>query len=113
MKKLGTRTLLPEGQELTIASALFPSRPAVTWTTVVSPIRLARQVELCNLDELALMASRLPRGKVPSPDYVPNEVVTELARARPAMLLSVFNKCLERAFSSQVEGCEAGAFVKV
>jgi len=40
------------------------------------------------------MASRLPRGKAPGPEYVPNEVATELARARPAILLNVFNKCL-------------------
>jgi hypothetical protein len=47
----------------------------------------ALQAELFNMDELALMASRLSKGKAPGPDYVPNEVVTELARARPAMLL--------------------------
>ncbi|KAL4103526.1 hypothetical protein QTP88_018889 [Uroleucon formosanum] len=67
MKKLGAKTRLPEGQELDIANAM---------------------------DELALMASRLPGGKAPGPDYIPNEVVAELARARPAILLDLFNKCL-------------------
>ena len=94
MKKLGAKTRFPEGRELAIATALFPSQPAVTWPVGVTPTHPALQAELFNMDELALMASRLPRGKAPGPDYVPNEVVTELARARPAMLLDLFNNCL-------------------
>jgi len=94
MKRLGARTRFPEGRELAIATALFPSRPEVTWSVGVASTHPALQAELFNMDELALMASRLPRGKAPGPDYIPNEVVAELARARPAMLLDLFNKCL-------------------
>ncbi|KAL4121042.1 hypothetical protein QTP88_013627 [Uroleucon formosanum] len=94
MKKLGAKTRLPEGQELDIANALFPSRPEVTWSVGAAPAHPDLQAELFSMDELSLMASRLPGGKVPGPDYIPNEVVAELARARPAMLLDLFNKCL-------------------
>ncbi|KAL4084731.1 hypothetical protein QTP88_027651 [Uroleucon formosanum] len=94
MKKLGARTRFPEGRELAIATALFPSRPEVTWSVGVAPAHPALQAELFSMDELALMASRLPRGKAPGPDYIPHEVVAELARARPAMLLDLFNKCI-------------------
>ncbi|KAL4119434.1 hypothetical protein QTP88_012243 [Uroleucon formosanum] len=94
MKKLGAKTRLPEGQELDIANALFPSRPEVTWSVGAAPAHPDLQAELFSMDELALMASRLPGGKAPGPDYIPNEVVAELARARPAILLDLFNKCL-------------------
>lgn len=45
-------------------------------------------------DELLLTASRLPRGKAPGPDLVPNEVVTQAIKARPALFLELFNRCL-------------------
>lgn len=56
------------------------------------------------------MDFKLPRRKAPGLDYVPNEV----ARARPAMLLNVFNKYLSRDgyFPGQVEGYEVGSFVQ-
>lgn len=94
MKKLGTKTHFPEGRELAITTALFLTRPTETWTVEVPPTHPALQVELFNLDELALLASRLPKGKALGPDYVPNELVTELARARLAMLLDLYNNCL-------------------
>ncbi|KAL4091732.1 hypothetical protein QTP88_026379 [Uroleucon formosanum] len=93
MKKLGAKTRLPKGQELDIANALFPSRPEVTWSVGTAPAHPDIKADLFSMDELALMASRLPGGKAPGSDYIPNDVVVELARARPAMLLNLFNKC--------------------
>ncbi|KAL4089758.1 hypothetical protein QTP88_024729 [Uroleucon formosanum] len=74
MKKLGAKTRLPEGQELDIANALFPSRP--------------------EHGRIGLDGFQAAWGKAPGPDYIPNEVVAKLVRARLAMLLDLFNKCL-------------------
>lgn len=37
----------------------------------------------------------LPRNKAPGSDYISNEIVTALAKARPSMLLDLYNECLE------------------
>uniref|UniRef100_A0A2S2P028 Uncharacterized protein n=1 Tax=Schizaphis graminum TaxID=13262 RepID=A0A2S2P028_SCHGA len=95
MRKLGSRIPLPESRELTIVSALFPTRSLISWTGEITSLHPAQQIELFNLGELVLMASRLPGGMTPGPDYVPNEIIMELPRAKPALLLNVFNKCLE------------------
>lgn len=43
------------------------------------PIWITRASEVpFTQDEHLLIASRLPKGKAQGPDYVPNEVVTEL-----------------------------------
>ncbi|KAL4090895.1 hypothetical protein QTP88_025653 [Uroleucon formosanum] len=81
MKKLGAKTRLPEGQELDIANALFPSRPEVTWSVGAAPAHPDLQAELFSMDELVLMASKLPGGKAPGPDYIPNEVAPQKSEA--------------------------------
>lgn len=57
-------------------------------------INSGQQVELFNLEELGLMASELPREKVPGPDNVSNKVGTELIKKKTDILLILFNKCL-------------------
>lgn len=82
MKKLGTKERIPEDQELVIAKALFPQCQAVHW----KPEDLQPHVALL-MNELQAALERIPRGKAPGPDYVPDEVLVELVKARPGMLL--------------------------
>lgn len=46
------------------------------------------------LDELALATSKLPSGKARGPDGILNEVLSMVARAKPLILLKVYNACI-------------------
>lgn len=93
-KKLLGRREIPElskpGRLDLIVTALFPS---VAATTDPGP-PIADVAPVFTRDEIARCATRLPTGKAPGPDGVPDIVVRELASRRPDVLQEVFNTCL-------------------
>jgi len=49
-------------------------------------------------DEVRELSRRIPLGKAPDPDEVPDMVIKELAARKQEMLRDVFNCCLTEAF---------------
>lgn len=58
---------------------------------------ILRIPEELTMDELKAMTTKLPFGKAPGPDGIPNEVLSRVARAKPQALLQVFNLCLRQS----------------
>lgn len=90
LKRLGAKRAIPAERELAIAVALFPQSPVVQW----APEDLQPYLDF-SVDELTAALFRTPRGKAPGPDFVLDEILTQLVRARPEMVLKMFNKCLK------------------
>lgn len=74
-------------------TVLFPSTKRTPWEDSDLDGSPGTTVPF-TVNELLLSASRLPRGKAPGLDQVPNEIVTAAVKARPALLLELLNKCL-------------------
>lgn len=101
-KRLGRRTpALDERTARTIATGLFPSLPRVDWA--VKPVDVQFPTELeSDIDtdrgpfteqELLQAADRLPSGKAPGPDNVPNEIIKLAAHRFPNVFLAAYNAC--------------------
>lgn len=79
MKKLGTKTSIPEELELTIAKALFPQSPKIGWAPLQQRISAVPKLSTIELTEAL---NRTPRGKAPGPDLSPHrtgEIKAELS----------------------------------
>lgn len=93
------------GRELEIAAELFPRRPETTWRNIetsgprgLPPVRPTEDdMRPFEMAELLKAGRRLPGGKAPGPDAVPNEVIRIFLREDPHSLLTLFNICWRRA----------------
>jgi len=77
-----------------IVDVLFPAHPPRTpshWPSI--PQQDFTSVYITH-DEVQLAALRIKNNIAPGPDGIPNEAMKLLAAKRPALLTSVFNKCL-------------------
>jgi len=45
-------------------------------------------------DEVALVVNKLPTGKAPGPDYIPNEIIKIAFRNFPVVFTEFYNACL-------------------
>ncbi|CAI6362891.1 unnamed protein product [Macrosiphum euphorbiae] len=95
-----------------VAHGLFPSPPATDWVHI--PLSIQQSSVLIDLSDCAPMAppitahevkcavDRLPSGKAPGPDQVPNEII-KLAFAKfPERFINCYNACLtNRTFPSR------------
>jgi len=43
------------------------------------------------------LSNRIPRGKAPGPDGVPDLIIRNVARHKPEILRVIFNKCLKES----------------
>jgi hypothetical protein len=102
-KRLGRRLPVIEEPTLTnIARALFPALPTVDWESVplepsVSTVILEQPedlIPLITVDELLSAARKLPSGKAPGPDFIPNEAIKLAVKRSPEVFLETFNACL-------------------
>jgi len=102
-KRLGRR--LPAIEEPTlinIARGLFPVLPVVDWDSVPLepsvPTAILEQsgvlIPPFTADELRSAARKLPSGKAPGPDLIPNEVIALAVKRNPGIFLATFNACL-------------------
>lgn len=71
-----------------IIAELFPTHPAIEENAQ----RASAPIPSVTLQKVQLASTRLPPGKAPGPDGVPNEV---LKVAHPAMFQEVFSQCLK------------------
>lgn len=94
-KKLVGRRPIPglstPGRVESIIDALFPREDVVVWPRRTE--NLAVPEVTCG--EIAELAHRIPRGKAPGPDGVPDLVVKEIAINRPEILRDIYNTCLK------------------
>lgn len=104
MKKLGRRNPVMEEQSaLAIARGLFPALPSIVWTEVPVVVQPSSELEttwedcseLLTKDDLITAANRLPNGKAPGPDNIPNEVIKLATHRYPEIFLDAFNACIE------------------
>lgn len=103
MKRLGRSTpVLEDNVALHIARGLFPSLPTVTWDEISAEVQESSELELMretdsdlfSVQELLVATDRLPVGKAPGPDNIPNEIIKLAARRFPGIFLDVYNACI-------------------
>lgn len=94
-KKLIGRRPIPclkiPGRLENILVHLFPHRQPPTYPAVALHVP---DICLFSLDELTKAGRNLSRGKAPAPDGVPDEVLKNMVKVRPDLLLPTFNECL-------------------
>jgi len=101
-KRLGRRFPVMEDPMIAqIARGLFPALPLVDWGLVpATPSVCTELIEhevstpLFTADELLRAVGKLPLGKAPGPDSIPNEVIRLAVRRSPEIFLATFNACL-------------------
>ncbi|KAL4083832.1 hypothetical protein QTP88_029148 [Uroleucon formosanum] len=102
-KRLGRRHPVIEEPTLSnIVRELFPALPTINWDLVPLersvPAEIIEHPEtstpLFTADELWQAVRKLPSGKAPGPDNIPNEIINLAAERSPEMFLETFNACL-------------------
>jgi len=106
-KRLGRRTPTLE-RELTVnvARGLFPSPTPPVWEDIPLEIEVpAFLVDLSGVaattpqitaDEVSRAVARLPSGKAPGPDLVPNEIIRMTFNRFPGTFVECYNACLAK-----------------
>jgi len=108
-KRLGRRSpaMDPEAA-MNVARGLFPSSPPIDWsvipTTGAVPVVVimnesdtAPRVPLFTIEEVTTAVSKLPSGKAPGPDLIPNEIIKLTFKKFPQTFVGCYNACLEEA----------------
>nr|AMS38369.1 hypothetical protein [Bactrocera tryoni] len=96
MKKLGARAKPPDltaAKMDHIVNALFPTHEKRA-SDPEQTLRSA-QIPQFTLEELQLATGKLKANKSPGPDGIPAEILKIIAAERPAVLLNMYNACLE------------------
>lgn len=100
MRKLGRKSpgLAACGREIEVARELFPPLPPAKWDDF--PVEdmseedlSAEGAALFTRDEVLRAAARLPNGKAPGPDGIPNEILVAAVNKHPDIFVTVFNRC--------------------
>lgn len=98
-KKLLGRTPIPElerpGRIEAIVGTLFPTVEAFAWPC---PVRGTVFPEI-TVSEIAKASRRIPHGKGPGPEGIPDFVVKHLATVKAQLLRAVFNTCFHEGSS--------------
>lgn len=88
-----------KGREREIARELFPIADPPSWDEVPYAGRLGDRSEaeppLFTTEELNTAALRMPAGKAPGPDGIPNEALKIVVREDPEAVLTLMNACLK------------------
>jgi len=87
-----------------VARGLFPPEPVTDWEsiptssgeTALSVIlpEVPLGIPLFTTDEVARIVSRLPTGKAPGPDFIPNEIIRTTFKKFPEVFVDCYNACL-------------------
>jgi len=101
MKKLNRRRTIPgidlPGRLDSIVSTLFPTKPPFGRDVIpVSPEDLDRGC--FSVEEVKAAARRLPNGKAPGPDGIPNEVLKVAVGLFPQYFTEMYNSCTRSAY---------------
>uniref|UniRef100_A0A2S2P488 Reverse transcriptase domain-containing protein n=1 Tax=Schizaphis graminum TaxID=13262 RepID=A0A2S2P488_SCHGA len=94
-KKLMGRRAIPgltlPGRLESIVDTLFPREAITKW-----PPRFSEQFfPEVNMAEVTEAISKIPLGKAPGPDGIPDMVIKEIAARKPQTLCRIFNLCLK------------------
>lgn len=79
------------GRVESIVDALFPKEAVTIWPPKAENYAFPK----VTCAEILDLCAKIPRGKAPGPDGVPDLVVKEVAMGRPDIIRDVFNVCLE------------------
>lgn len=92
-KKLIGRAPIPElerpGRMESIVETLFPSAEVSVWPP---PVRGTTFPEV-TVGEIVEASRRIPHGRAPGPDGIPDFVVKHLAKEKPQLLKKLYNSC--------------------
>lgn len=75
-----------------IVDTLFPRANKIVWPLLGSN----RAFPEISREEIIECSLRIPLGKAPGPDGVPDMIIKEVAMRRPEILSGLFNACLEQ-----------------
>lgn len=93
IKKIKGRSVIPElnqpGFLDCIVRALFPAADSVTWPSQPADTSFPE----VTLEEIRTCSKRIPLGRAPGPDGVPDMIIKQLARTKPEAFKSVFDHC--------------------
>lgn len=96
-KLMGSRPIpglsLP-GRLENIVDTLFPQQEKTPWPNVDGDMTFPEVTE----EEIRMLANKIPSGKAPGPDRIPDLVIKELAKCRPDIMGKVFNLCFRDGF---------------
>lgn len=93
---------------MNVANGLFPRSPPIDWSGIPSegavPVvvipnepDIPQGVPPFTLDDVARAVGKLPTGKSPGPDLVPNELIKLAFNKYPKVFLECYNTCLTKA----------------
>lgn len=104
-KRLGRRPPVMDDQLVChIARGFFPTLPTVNWDWIPLEPRFSIELDAWPEDEdstplftkLLRALEKLPLGKAPGPDHVPNDVIKLAVRRSPRIFLDAFDTYLAR-----------------
>jgi len=81
------------GRLSTIIDSLFPKKPEITWPTVEGHNSFTE----VTCEEIRELCKKIPSGKAPGPDGVPDIIIREVANMRPEILQYTFNSLLRNS----------------
>jgi len=77
-----------------IVNELFPSKNEITWHRTQEKITFPEFTHL----EILECAKKIPLGKAPGPDGIPDGIIKKLAFESPMVFGNVYNSCLKEAY---------------
>ncbi|KAL4147794.1 hypothetical protein QTP88_002143 [Uroleucon formosanum] len=84
-------------RDLLIDWSGIPSAGAVPVVVIMNESDTGPQMSLFSTDDVARAVSKIPSGKAPGPDLVPNELIKLAFKKFPQMIVGCYNACLEKA----------------
>jgi len=91
-----------------VARGLFPPLPRTDWGSIpttsgeTAPLSTLpeepRGIPLFTTEEVARAVSKLPTGKAPGPDLIPNEIIKTTFKKFPEVFVDCYNACLLEGF---------------
>lgn len=93
-KKLMGRRQIPglhlPGRLISIVDTLFPQVPKITWPIISTEIGFPE----ITTQEIIEAGRKIPTGKAPGPDGVPDLVIKQISVVKPEVFRELFNACL-------------------
>lgn len=82
------------GRVTHIVNTLFPMQPTIKWPELEQTEDYPR----ITYEEIKICSQKIPTGKAPGPDNIPDLIIKQTATKRPDILCNVFNNCLSEGY---------------
>lgn len=76
-----------------IVEELFPTKSNIIWHTQQEKLRFS-----VTLSEINECSKKIPSGKAPCPDWIPDIIVKKVVEGRPNALCKAYNSCFGEAY---------------